>query len=185
LENNIPANNNENNDNRIDNIDNLIGNENESDDEGGVADGPINDLDSEEDNILESSVGVQVISNDEAQAIVEMILVPPEPRNDNMDILEPLNEINIPPINLEAIEAPFDPNVPINWPEAGKDAVDEYNTAYFFSNMNPYLLPFGTGDCTDKVRVYDVSLHDSVQHYQRFALQDPTRKIMPSCIVVR
>jgi hypothetical protein len=116
---------------------------------------------------LESSVGVQLISNDEAQAIVEMILDHPEPRDNNMDILEPLNEINIPPINLEAIEAPFDPNVRIDWPEARKDAVDEYNTAYFFSNMNPYLLPFGTSDCTDKVRVYDVSLHDSVQHYQR------------------
>lgn len=174
---NIPANN-LNNDNQINNVENVNRNENDSDDDGGVEDGPINDFDFNEDNILESSVGVQAISNDEAQAIVEMILDPPNidvrPRDDNMDILEPPIEIDNSPINLEANEAPFDPNIPINWPEAGKDAVDEYNTAYFLSNMNPFLLPFGTGDCTDKVRLYDVSFHDSIQHYQRFALQNPT-----------
>jgi lantibiotic modifying enzyme len=70
---NIPANNNENNDNQINVIKIIILNHNNNDDEGEVEDGPINDLNLEEDNTLESSVGVQAISNDEAQVIVEMI----------------------------------------------------------------------------------------------------------------
>jgi hypothetical protein len=45
-----------------------------------------------------------------------------------MNILEHPNDINIPPIDLESIEAPFDRNVPISWPKAGKDTVDEHNT---------------------------------------------------------
>ena len=57
-----------------------------------------------------------------------------------MNILEHPNDINIPPIDLESIEAPFDRNVPISWPKAGKDTVDEHNTSYFISNMNPFLL---------------------------------------------
>jgi hypothetical protein len=78
---------------------------------------------------------------------------------------------NVPPIVPAPIpmDANIIPNVhpilainePIPWPTPGENAIDEYNTPYFFSLMNPYLLPFGTGDCTDKIRLYDVTLHES------------------------
>jgi hypothetical protein len=156
-----------------------------NDDEGGVEDGPINDIDLDEDNILESSVGVQEISNDEAQVIVDIILEPliVIPRNQYMDLIEPPNEINQYQNNIDDIEIPIIPpiipldvNIPLNWPEFGLNAIDEYNTTNFFSLMNPYLFPFGTGDCTDKIRLYDVSLHDSIKHYQRFSLYDDIKK---------
>jgi hypothetical protein len=156
-----------------------------NDDEGGVEDGPINDIDLDEDNILESSVGIQEISNDEAQDIVDIILEPVIviPRNENMDPIEAPNAINQRLNNIDDIEVPIlpqiippDVNIPLNWPEFGLNAVDEYNTTNFFSLMNPYLFPFGTGDCTDKIRIYDVSLHDSIKHYQRFSLYDDIKK---------
>jgi hypothetical protein len=136
-----------------------------NEDEGGVQDGPVNDIDINEDNILESSIGGKPINKDEAVDIINVILQPIVLRYDNVDHINANIVQNVPPI------IPI--NEPIPWPAPGEKAIDEYSTAYFFSLMNPYLFPFGTGDCTDKIRLYDVTLHDSAKHYQRYALYDP------------
>jgi hypothetical protein len=143
---------------------NINPNANHHEEEGGVEDGPVNEIDTDEDNILETSIGVNQVNNDEAEDIIDVILQPILPRSDNDDHLQPVDSIdaNVPPIVPAPI--PMDPNVipnlqpidpinePIPWPAPGENAIDEYNTPYFFSLMNPYLLPFGTGDCTDKIR---------------------------------
>jgi hypothetical protein len=182
-------------------------NVNDDEDEGGVEDGPVNDIDIDEDNILETSIGGKPVNNDEAEDIIDVILQPIVPRYDNVNHIQPVEYIdanlvpNVPPIirapvpinanivpNILPIvpePIPMDENIirnvlpifainePIPWPAPGENAIDEFNTPYFFSLMNPYLLPFGTGDCTDKIRLYDVTLHESAKHYQRYALYDP------------
>jgi hypothetical protein len=154
---------------------NNIPNVNDNDDEGGVEDGPVNDMDIDENNILETSVGVNPINNDEAQDIIDVILnpMPIDPRRDNVDARDPVEVINANIIpDVPAID-PINENAPVDWPAPGENAIDEYGTPYFFSMNNPVLFPFATGDCTDKIRLYDVTLHESAKHYQRYALYDP------------
>ena len=108
--------------------------------------------------------------NDPSQGGIEAGAVPIEPEIEN--ILETAF-LNVNPLNgTEAnfIDNAVNPTNTIDWPSLGPDLLGEYTTPGLLCKSFPCLFPFGNGDPFDHNRRYTVSLHDTVQHLQRYAI---------------
>lgn len=66
---------------------------------------------------------------------------------------------------------------PIMWPTIGTDALGEFNTPGLLAKSFPCLFPFGNGDPFDHERLYSVTVHEAVQHFQRYAIIQTTNEM--------
>jgi hypothetical protein len=124
---------------------------------GGYQDGPVHDtvlVGDVTDEILTTSVGLPVQSTVTEQDGIHSLCAG---RGNSGDAADPLI-----------------------WPEQSRDALSEYKTPFLLARSFPTLFPFGHGDSTNKVRRFEVSLHDCIQHLNWYAYeQSPNKWVYP------
>ena len=77
-------------------------------------------------------------------------------------VINPIQEDRTETENVDAV---------IAWPAQGEQAANEYDTLNLLADAWPHLFPFGIGDYSNHGRRSTVSLHDSIEHYIKYAYQ--------------
>ena len=107
------------------------------------------------------------------QGGIEQGAIPIEPEIEN--ILETglldVNQLQQTESALIDQELQVQPNQPILWPTIGTELLGEFNTPGLLAKSFPCLFPFGHGDPFYLARQYSITLHEAVQHYQRYAVK--------------
>ena len=70
---------------------------------------------------------------------------------------------------IEAVRNQLSGNQPINWPPAGDEPLNEYDTPYLATMAFPTLFPDGKGDLTNPSLMRYLSLQEKIQHLLKFA----------------
>ena len=80
-------------------------------------------------------------------------------------------------INNVIVDA--DAEVPLNWPTQEDQAIDKYSCTNLFAMSFSIEFPIRIGDCKSKIRQMDVSLNDSIKHYQYYSVCIDGKRIWP------